>query len=140
MADINIKDTIAQEKAVGRKYAQQLLHSIKSQLAVLDKQTGKTSRPVSRVRFRFYQLESIGVVTVKSAFINHFGVDKERKSHTFKSKSGKTLIRKAHPFKLDPKVKKLEIPASIVNGLADEISEIRGTEVLIEANKALDIK
>lgn len=140
MTDINIKDTITQEKAVGRKYAQQLLHSIKSQLAVLNKQTGKLQKAGSRVRVRNGELLSISVITVNYAFINHYGVDKERQSHTFKSKSGKTLIRKAHPFKLDPKVKKLEIPGNIVNGIADEISEIRGSKVLIEANKALEIK
>lgn len=137
--NVAIKDNIAAEKAVGQKYAKLLRNSIKSQLAVLDKQTGKTSRPGYRVKFRSYQLESISVVTVKSAFVNHFGADIERRAHTITSKLGHEFQRKAHPFKLNPKIKTLEIPASILNGLADEIADIRSNEVLIEASKALDV-
>lgn len=139
MMNISIKDNIAAERAVGQKYAKLLRDSIKRQLSVLDKKSGKTSKPRYRVRFRSYQLQSISVVTVKSAFVNHFGVDTQREAHFLTTKSGRTIKRKAHPFKLNPKIKSLEIPASIVNGLADEIAAIRAGEILIEASKALEI-
>lgn len=137
--NISVKDNIAAERAVGQKYARLLLKSVKAQLSVLEKDTGETSRPGYRVRLRSYQLQSISVITKKSAFINHFGVDKVRKAHTFETEEGKVFQRKAHPFKLNPKIKTLGIPASIINGLADEIADIRGREVLVEATKALDI-
>ncbi|MFA7448732.1 MAG: hypothetical protein WCY77_09870 [Weeksellaceae bacterium] len=137
--NISVKDNIAAERAIGQKYAKLLRNSVRSQLSVLNKKTGKTSRPGYRVRLRSYQLQSISVVTQKSAFVNHFGADTVRKAHTFKSKKERVFQRKEHPFKLNPKIKTLEIPASIINGLADEIADLRGREVLVEATKALDI-
>lgn len=137
--NISVKDNIAAERAIGQKYAKLLRNSIKSQLSVLDKKTGTTSKVGYRVRFRNNELQSVSAKTIKSAFINHFGVDTQREAHTFKSKKGNVFQRKEHPFKLVPKVKTLGIPDFIVNGFANDIAELRGDGVLIGASKALDI-
>lgn len=134
------KNIIGEERTIGNKYAQQLRSSFKKQVSVLDKITGQTSKPGYRVRFRDSVLQSIAVRTVKSPFVNFYGVDKERKSHSFKSRSGKTVIRKAHPFKLNPKILELSIPDNIINGLADDISNLRGDRVLVEAGNQLQTK
>jgi len=125
-------DVISKEKAIGRKYALELRNDFKSQISVLNKKTGATSKIGYRVRFRDLMLQSIAVRTTKVPFINHFGVDKERQAHQVKSKLGKIYTRKAHPFKLNSKISDLTISETLVNNFADEISELRGDKVLAE--------
>lgn len=134
------QDIISKERELGRRYARMLRDSFKSQISVLQKHTGQTSKVGYRVRFRDLMLQSIAVRTTKVPFINYFGVDKERKSHSFHSKSGAVLVRKAHPFKLNPKISDLNIPRHIVDGFADELSELRGDRIMVDAGKLLDIK
>lgn len=132
-------DALGAERAVGRKYANMLKDSFKKQISILDKRSGKLQRVGSRVRVRNLQLQSIAVRTVNYAFVNYYGVDTVRKAHTFKSKKGNVFERKAHPFKLNPKIQSLEIPENIINGFADEIAEIRGDQVLAEASQNFKI-
>jgi len=132
------RDFIGEEKRIGRKYAVALRDSFRRQIAGLAKDTGKASRPGYRVRFRHLMLQSIAAQTVKYAFINHYGVDTIRKANS--PKGGPVLTRKAHPFKLKPTIPEINIPDRILTGLADDISELRGDEVLSEAGKQWRVK
>lgn len=137
METISIKDYTAEERAIGKKYAMQMRDAFKQQVSVLDKQSGALRKVGHRVRFRNQEVQSISVRTVNYAFINFFGVDKERKAHSFRTATGKTFKRKSHPFKLNSKIQTLEIPKQIIDGFADEISELRGDKVLADAGRFL---
>lgn len=134
------RDLISEEKVIGKKYVKLLRNSFKSQISVLNKRTGRTFKVGTRVRFRDLMLQSIAVRTTHVPFINFYGVDKERKEHYFKSKSGKVLTRKEHPFKLVSKIKDLNIPTAIINGFADEIGELRGDAIIATADKQFQVK
>lgn len=134
------RDFISEERAVGRKYAILLRDNFKQQISVLQKRTGETFRVRYRVSFRDLHVRSVVVRTTKVPFIQHFGVDKMRKAHTFRSKSGNTFTRKEHPFKLASKIPSLEIPDHISEGFADEISSIRGDEMLYAAGKLFELR
>ncbi|MDD3772113.1 MAG: hypothetical protein RBT46_04340 [Weeksellaceae bacterium] len=137
METISIKDYTAEERAIGKKYAMQMRDAFKRQISVLDKQSGALRKAGYRVRFRDQEVQAISVQTVNYAFVNYFGVDKERKSHSLKTATGKISIRKSHPFKLNSKIQTLEIPNQIIDGFADEISELRGDKVLVDASRLL---
>lgn len=134
------RDFIAEERSIGKKYAIELRNSFKKQISVLDKHTGDTFKAGYRVRFRQQMLQSVAVKTTKVPFINYYGVNKQRAENTYHSKSGRMFTRKSHPFKLHAKIKDLHIPINIVNGLADEIGELRGDQVLTEASKNFQIR
>lgn len=131
------RDFIAEEKQIGRKYGTLMRNSFRAQVAVLKRDSGKSSKPSYRARYFDTMLTSLSVRTVNYVFPNFYGVDTERKEHFFRSKSGKMVARKAHPFKLNPKIKDLTIPEDIVNGLADDLSELRGTEVMTDLAQKL---
>lgn len=76
----------------------------------------------------------------KYPFVNFYGVDKERQSHSFKSKSGRIFTRKTHPFKLKPKISDLTIPDDLINRFADDISNLLGDQILAEAGKQFQPK
>lgn len=133
-------DALGAERAIGKKYAIMMRDVFRRQVSVLDKKTGTLKRAGYRVRVRNLQLQSIAVRTVNYAFVNYHGVDTQRKAHQFKSKSGGVFTRKAHPFKLNPKIQTLEIPEHIVNGVADELAEVRGNRVLAEASENLKLR
>lgn len=139
MKIISVKDNTAKERVIGKKYALLMRASFKKQVSVLDKRSGLLKKVEYRVRFRNNKLQSTAAKTVNYAFVNHFGVDKERKSHIFKSSTGKTFMRKALPFKLNPKIQ-LEIPPEIINGFADEIAALRGDKVLVNMGRFLQRK
>lgn len=133
-------DAIGAERKVGRKYANMMKDAFRRQISVLDKRSGKLQRVGSRVRVRNHMLESISIRTINYAFVNFHGVNKVRKEHSFKGNSGNLFTRKAHPFRLNPKIRTLEIPDHIVQGFADEITEIRGDKVLAEASNNFKTK
>lgn len=137
MATIRTSGYLEEEKKIGRKYAGLMKTAFKQQISPLQKQSGKLQKVGSRVRVRGGEVRSIAVRTVNYAFVNHFGVDKNRKAHQFKTKSGKMSKRKEHPFKLNPKIQTLEIPDNIVEGFATEMAEIRGDEFLVDSTKFL---
>lgn len=134
------RDFISEERAIGKKYAVQLRNSFKNQISVLDKHTGNTFKTGYRVRIRDLMLQSIAVRTNKVPFINHFGVNKDRAQNTYHSKSGRVFTRKGHPFRLTPKIKDLHIPENLINGLADEIGELRGDHALTEVGANFQIR
>lgn len=133
------RDYISEERRIGKKYAIELRNSFKKQISVLEKQSGKSFKPGYRIRFRDLMLNSIAVRTVNYVFVQHYGVDGARKTHTVR-RNGKSFIRKEHPFKLESKVKELMIPEGIVNGLADEISGLRGDQVMAQFDKEFQSK
>lgn len=132
-------DALGAERAIGKKYAIMMRDVFKRQVSVLDKKSGKLNRAGYRVRVRNLMVQSIAVQTVYYAFINYHGVFHDRRQHSFKSKAGNMFTRKAHPFKLNPKIQTLEIPENIINGFADELAEVRGNYVLAEASKNLKL-
>lgn len=132
------RDFIGEEKKIGRKYAIALRDSFRRQIAGLSKNTGKASKPGYQVRFRYLMLQSIAVRTVKYTFINHYGVDTIRKANS--PNGGPVLHRKPHPFKLKSTIPEINIPERILNGLADDIAELRGDRVLTEAGKQWRIR
>lgn len=132
------RDFISEEKKIGRKHAMYLRNSFRKQISNLRKDTGRASKPGYRVGFRQHMLQSIAVQTVKYTFINHLGVDTLRKANS--PKGGPVLHRQAHPFKLKPTIADISIPEKILNGLADDISELRGDLILSEASKQWQIK
>ena len=134
-------DAIAAEKEVGRKYANMMRAAFRAQISVLDKKSGTLKKIGSRVRFKNLQLQSIAIKTVNYAFVNFYGVDKDRKEHIMHlSKKGSNVKRKTHPFKLNPKIQTLEIPNHIVEGFATELAEIRGSQIITEASKNLKLE
>lgn len=132
-------DAIGAERKVGRKYANMMKDAFRRQISVLDKRSGKLQRVGSRVRVKDHMLQSISIRTVNYAFVNFHGVNKVRKEHSFKGSTGNVFARKAHPFRLNPKIRTLEIPDHIVQGFADEIADIRGDKVLAEASNNFKI-
>lgn len=136
--NISVKDNIAAERAVGQKYAKLLQDHFKKQVSSLDKRSGTLMKPRYRVIMRNAELKAISVRTLKYAFILHHGVNTDRIQHSLKTRSKKTVTRVEHPFKLQSKIK-LDVVHSLVIGFANEIADIRGREVLVEATKALDI-
>lgn len=135
------------EKEVGREAARMLRSKLKSTISTSglslknDKDSiGRATTSYRMVRGEPTHLNGIAVIMPRHGFIHSHGVDTTRSSHIMKTASGKTVARKLHPFKMKktPILQNLLADNTIVDFVADEITRLRGEEVVLKIKEFLE--
>lgn len=135
------------EKEVGREAAKMLKSKLKSAITTSglslknDKDSiGRATTSYRMVRGEPTQLKGIVVIMPRHGFIQSHGVDTTRTSHMMTTKKGKSVTRKQHSFKMKktPILQNLLADNTIVDFVADEITRLRGEEIVLKIKEFLE--
>lgn len=135
------------EKEVGREAAKMLKSELTAKIRTaglnLSSEKGSISKASTSYRMVYGEpkyLRGIAIVMPKHGFIQSHGVNTTRTSHIFKSSKGSFFTRKQHSFKMkkSPILQDLMDGTNVVDFVADEISRLRGDEVVLKIKQYLE--